>query len=142
MTADPTKGDAPILDPGPIVEIGGTPYTLRRLGVRDTFKIARIVAVGAASTKSDLTDAELADPNKLQALLLAGVMAAEVTVLDLCASLIGVTVKDLEDPERFPMSTPIDIAMALVEHQDVRAFFAHVKPLVAKFAKGQKTKTN
>ena len=141
MSTDPTKGDAPILDPGPIVEIGGNPYTLRRLGVRDTFKIARIVAVGAASTNRNLTDADLANPENLQAMLLAGLMAAEQTVIELCASLIGVTVKELEDPDRFPMSTPLDIALALAEHQDVRAFFAHVQPLVAKFAKDPKTQT-
>lgn len=142
MTADPTKGDSPILDPGPIVEIGGQPYTLRRLGVRDTFKIARIVAVGAAASNKTPTDADMADPDKLQGMLLAGLMAAEQTVIELCASLIGVTIKDFENPEIFPMSAPIDIAMALVEHQDVKAFFDHVKPLVAKFAKDQKTKTN
>ena len=44
---DPTKGDAPILDPGPIVEIDGTTYPLRRLGVRDTLTLAKVIAIGA-----------------------------------------------------------------------------------------------
>ena len=44
---DPTKGDSPILDDAPTVTIAGEVYQLRRLGVRDTFAIARIVAVGA-----------------------------------------------------------------------------------------------
>lgn len=137
--SDPTKGDSPILDPGPIVEIDGKPYPLRRLGVRDTFKLAKIVAVGAAALNptQQFTNNDMAKPEVLQQLLLAGLMAAETTVLELMASLISVTVKELEDPERFPMSTPLDIAMALVEHQDLRAFFAHVQPLLLKFAKTQ-----
>src|SRR5690554_6655603 len=44
---DPTKGDSPILDPGPIVEIDGTTYPLRRLGVRDTLTLAKVIAIGA-----------------------------------------------------------------------------------------------
>lgn len=127
MTADPTKGDAPILDPGPIVEIGGTPYTLRRLGVRDTFAIARIVAVGAAATNQPLTNTEVSDPEKLAGLLMAGFMAAEETVLKLLASVVDVTVPELE---AMPMEAPLEIAAALAEHQDLRAFFARAGELM------------
>lgn len=139
MTADPTKGDSPILDPGPIVEIDGATYPLRRLGVRDTLTLAKIIAIGARALGGNMSNEEFSNPDTLRQVLLAGLMAAETTVLDLMASLIGVTTKDLLDPERFPMSTPFVIAEALIEHQDLKAFFAHVRPLLVKFTKTQTT---
>lgn len=124
---DPTMGDSPILDDAPTVEIGGSTYQLRRLGVRDTFAIARIVAVGAAATNQPLTNSEMGDPDKLAGLLMAGFMAAEETVLKLLASVINVTVKELES---MPMEAPLEIAAALAEHQDLRAFFARAGELM------------
>lgn len=125
--SDPTIGDSPILDEAPTVTIAGQPYQLRRLGVRDTFAIARIVAVGAAALNrplgSDLTTESMGQ------LLLSGFMAAEETTMKLLASVIGVTVPDLE---KMPMEAPLDIAAALAEHQDLRAFFARAGELMKK----------
>lgn len=124
---DPTIGDSPILDEAPTVTIAGQPYQLRRLGVRDTFAIARIVAVGAAATNQPLTNTEVSDPEKLAGLLMAGFMAAEETVLKLLASVVDVTVPELE---AMPMEAPLEIAAALAEHQDLRAFFARAGELM------------
>ena len=124
---DPTIGDGPILDDAPTVTIGGREYQLRRLGVRDTFAVARIVAVGAAAMNRPLGD-DL-DPGAIGQLLLSGFMAAEETTIKLLASVIGVTVKDLE---AMPMEAPLDIAAALAEHQDLKAFFARASELMAK----------
>ena len=125
--SDPTIGDSPILDEAPTVTIAGQPYQLRRLGVRDTFAIARIFAVGAAALNrplgSDLTTESMGQ------LLLSGFMAAEETTMKLLASVIGVTVPDLE---QMPMEAPLDIAAALAEHQDLRAFFARAGELMKK----------
>lgn len=124
---DPTIGDSPLLDEAPTVTIAGREYQLRRLGVRDTFAVARIVAVGAAALSRPLGD-DL-DPGAIGQLLLSGFMAAEETTIKLLASVIGVTVKDLE---AMPMEAPLDIAAALAEHQDLRAFFARASELMAK----------
>jgi hypothetical protein len=124
---DPTVGDSPILDEAPTVTIAGQPYQLRRLGVRDTFAIARIVAVGAAALNrplgSDLTTESMGQ------LLLSGFMAAEETTMKLLASVIDVTVPELE---KMPMEAPLEIVAALAEHQDLRAFFARAGELMKK----------
>ena len=130
--SDPTIGDSPILDDAPQVTIAGKAYQLRRLGVRDTFAIARIVAVGAAALNrplgSDLTTESMGQ------LLLSGFMAAEETTMKLLASVIGVTVPELE---QMPMEAPLEIVAALAEHQDLRAFFARAGELMKRLPEMQ-----
>ena len=123
---DPTKGDSPILDDAPVVTIAGETYQLRRLGVRDTFAIARIVAVGAAALNRGMDDLSA---DAIGQLLLSGFMAAEETTIKLLASVINVDVKTLES---MPMEAPLEIAAALAEHQDLRAFFARASELMRK----------
>lgn len=123
---DPTKGDSPILDDAPTVTIAGEVYQLRRLGVRDTFAIARIVAVGAAALNRGMDDLSA---DAIGQLLLSGFMAAEETTIKLLASVISVDVKTLES---MPMEAPLEIAAALAEHQDLRAFFARASELMRK----------
>ena len=127
---DATVGDPPILDPGPIVEIEGTAYPIRRLGIRDTFTVARIVAIGAGATNRPLNNTEMSDPNRMAELFLAGFVAAEKAAFELLANLIGVTTKDLENPDRFPMGSELRIIEALVQHQDLKAFFAQAGELM------------
>ncbi len=129
--SDPTIGDSPILEPGPTVTIAGNEYELRRLGTRDTFAIARIVAVGAAATNRPISAAEGED---LTAMLISGFMAAEETVIKLLASVIGVSVKEFE---AMPMEAPLEIIGALAEHQDLRAFFAHAAALMRRLPEMQ-----
>lgn len=135
--SDPTVGDNPILDPGPIVEINGHAYPVRRLGIRDTFTVARLVAMGAGATNRPLSNAEMADPAKVGELLLAGFIAAEKTAFELLGSLIGVTAKELEDPDRFPMGSELSIIEALIQHQDLRAFFAQAGALMKRLPEMQ-----
>lgn len=125
--SDPTIGDSPILDEAPTVTIAGQSYQLRRLGVRDTFAIARIVAVGAAALNRPLGNDLTAE--NIGQLLLSGFMAAEETTMKLLASVIGVTVPELE---QMPMEAPLEIVAALAEHQDLRAFFARAGELMKK----------
>lgn len=104
----------------PTVEIAGEPYRLRRLGVQDVFTVSKILGRGAAlfSPGREISPTEI-----LQVLLLA-LTQTEGPVLQLMASLIGVTREDLDDPARFPMSTPLLIAEALAAHQDLADFLA------------------
>lgn len=129
---DPTIGDSPILDEAPTVTIAGQSYQLRRLGVRDTFAIARIVAVGAAALNRPLGNDLTAE--NIGQLLLSGFMAAEETTMKLLASVIGVTVPDLE---KMPMEAPLEIVAALAEHQDLRAFFARAGELMKRLPEMQ-----
>lgn len=130
--SDPTVGDAPILDPGPTVQVGDRTIQIRRLGIKDTFAVARIIAVGASASNRPLSNAEMTNPERMGELLLAGFVAAEKTAMDFLASLVGVTVKELQDPEQFPMGTELDIIMALVEHQDLKAFLSRAGVLMKK----------
>jgi hypothetical protein len=131
---DPTIGDSPILDEAPTVTIAGKAYQLRRLGVRDTFAIARIVAVGAAAMNRPLGNSAMSDPSALAPLLLSGLMAAEETTMKLLASVIDVTVPELE---QMPMEAPLEIVAALAEHQDLRAFFARAGELMQRLPEMQ-----
>lgn len=128
---DPTIGDTPILDEAPTVTIAGREYQLRRLGVRDTFAIARIVAVGAAALNRPM-DAVTGDD--MAPLLLSGFMAAEETTIKLLASVISVKVPELE---AMPMEAPLEIVAALAAHQDLRAFFARAGELMKKLPEMQ-----
>lgn len=130
---DPTIGDSPILDEAPTVTIAGKTYQLRRLGVRDTFAIARIFAVGAAAMNRPLGNSA-SDPSALAPLLLSGLMAAEETTMKLLASVIDVTVPELE---KMPMEAPLEIVAALAEHQDLRAFFARAGELMKRLPEMQ-----
>lgn len=132
-----TTGDAPITSSGPTVTINGQEYTLRRLGIKDTFAVARIIAVGAAAAQQPLTNAEMSSPEKLQPLLLSGFIAAENTAVELLANLIGVSVKDFTNPDLFPMGSELQIIEALVEHQDLRAFFTLAGNLLRKLPEMQ-----
>lgn len=131
-----TTGDGPIANTGPVIEIAGQEYTLRRLGIKDTFAVARIIAIGQMSSKQSVTT-HFDDPEMLTAILLAGVMGAEKVVMDLLASIVGVTTKDLEDPEKFPMGSELTIIEALVQHQDIKAFLARVGSLAKKLPEMQ-----
>lgn len=135
--SDPTKGDSPILDNGPTIQVGDRTITLRRLGIRDTFAVAKIVAIGAQASQVKLGDAQMTDPNKLSELMLTGFIAAEQTAMALLASLVGVTVKELEDPAQFPMGTELQIIEALVEHQDLKAFLSRAGELIKRLPEMQ-----
>lgn len=126
---NPTTGAEVILDQsGPTVEIAGKSYPLRRLNVRDTFACARIAATGAARMGQSLDQASL-DGDTLTFAMVSGIVYAEDEALRLMASVIGVSAKDLENPDRFPMDTPVVIGKALAEHQDLKAFFTSLGTL-------------
>jgi hypothetical protein len=124
----------PILDEGPIVTIAGVDYRIRRLGFRDVFKVARVLGRGLAilgDQASSLT------PGQAIQVIVASMSQNENEVLDLAASILGVTRSDLEDTDRFPMDAIVDVASALAEHQDLRAFLAKVQALMTRLPEMQ-----
>ncbi len=123
-----TTGMEPIVGDKPTVEIEGRKYTIRRLGIKDTFTIARILGVGVKQlgaigvTALDAQSAVLA--------MLAAIPYAEEQILDLLADLIGVSGDDIRNPELFPLGSEIAIIEALAQHQDLRAFFTRLQGLM------------
>ena len=119
----------PIIAETPIVVINGREYKLRRLGVGDTFKLARVISVGAAGMGKEIGNIEM-NPEVVAGLLLAGFPYAERPMVELLASIIGVKYEDMKDPEKFPMGSEIEIITALTEHVDVKAFFGRLTGLL------------
>ena len=123
-----SKTPDPILDDGQKIEIAGRTYTIRRLGLRDVFRVARIFGNGVHV----LGDAGSYTPGQVIQVLVASLARAEEEVLHLIASLIGVERADLDDVERFPMESIIDVFEVLSESQDIAAFLARVEALMGK----------
>lgn len=114
----------PILYTPPTVTIAGTEYPLRRLNVRDVFRIVPIVSKGANAILSG--NGALTPPQILQALMQA-LVTSEREVTALLADIIGVEPRDFEYGDRFPITAVIDIIEAVAEHEDLRAFIERVQ---------------
>jgi hypothetical protein len=114
---------------GPVVEIEGTTYRMRRLGIADTFKLARIIAIGAAGIGKEIGNQEMS-PELFGTLFLCGFPYAERQVFEFLSSIIGVEENELKDPVKFPMGSEVIIVNALAEHIDVKSFFNSVKSLL------------
>lgn len=135
LASDPSTGSDPILGQELTVTIEGRTYTMRRLGIRDTFRLARIMGSGARVMGGEL--GEDTSPEELIALLTAGLGSSEDEAIALLASLIGVDARELTDPDAFPMGSELAIIETLVEHQDLRAFFDRLGKLVGKLPETQ-----
>ena len=128
----------PILDEGPMVTIAGVEYRIRRLGFRDVFKVARVLGRGIAILGDQAANLT---PGQAIQVIVAAMSSNEDEVLELAASILGVTRKDFDDTERFPMDALVDVAGALAEHQDLRAFLAKVQALMERLPEMQQAAT-
>jgi hypothetical protein len=117
-----TTGVEPILRDNPVVEINGVEYPMRSLGISDTFRLLKIISTGVA--KAGLP-ANVNEKNIVM-LLVSAVPYTEEPIMELLASIIGVTYKELCDPKLFPMGSEIEIIEKLAEHQDLKAFFTRL----------------
>lgn len=126
--AEVTTGMEPIAGQTPTVEIEGITYTIRRLGIKDTFSIARILGVGVKQLGS-MGFSALNEQSAIFAII-AAIPYAEDEILDLLADLIGVDGADIRNPELFPLGSEIAIIEALAQHQDLKAFFTRLQGLV------------
>lgn len=124
----------PILAEDPIITIAGAEYTVRRMGLTDVFRVARILGRGIAllgGANGEVTGAQIVQ------VLVASLSANEEEVLRLIASLISVDRKDLDDPRAFPMDSIVTVFEVLAEHQDLRAFLAKVQALTERLPEMQ-----
>ena len=123
-----------ILSEPTTVTIAGTEYTLRRLGLQDVFKVARILGNGVA-VLGDTSGTY--SPVQAVQVLVASMTRNEDEVLNLVADLLKVDRKTLANPEKFPMDSMIDIFTALSEHQDLKAFLARIAALTERLPEMQ-----
>ena len=133
----------PLIADTPIVTINDQEFKMRRMGVGDTFRLAKVISIGAAGMGAEIGNIEL-NPEVVAGLLLAGFPFAERQILELLASIIGVKYEDMKDPEKFPMGSEIEIISKLMEHVDMKAFFTKAtglfkKPAVKGFLKSIST---
>lgn len=120
----------PVLYEPPTITIAGTEYQMRRLGIKDGFKVAAILGAGL----EQMRDAGgVSDGAGLVNAILAALVDQETVVTDFLASSIDVTRKDLQNPEKFPVTAIFDLIDALVKHEDLRAFLARSQDLAAMF---------
>lgn len=119
----------PVLYEPPIVTIEGIEYPLRRLSMKDVFRIVPIISKGASAIMAG--NGQLT-PSQILAVLMQALITSEREVTALLADLIGVTPVDLEDGERFPITAAIDIIEAVAKHEDLKAFIARVQTAAAR----------
>lgn len=112
----------PLIGDTPTIIIKGKEYKMRRLGIVDTFTLARIIGIGAAGIGKEIVNLELT-PDVAIGLLIVGFPFASKEILDLFASLLGVEPEEIRDPNLFPMGSEVEIIKALADHIDVKAFF-------------------
>lgn len=105
------------------IEIAGEQYTMRRLGMRDVFRVVRILGNGVAALGASK---EPPTAGQVLQVLVHSLSVNENEVLDLIADLLSVEREDLNNPDKFPMDSIVDIFKTLSEHQDLRAFLDKV----------------
>jgi hypothetical protein len=118
---------------GPVVVVVGVSYTMRRLGLRDAFKIAKVLAAGFASVsgavKVDFTDAESAGES-ITTLLMAGVPFAEDEIIALLADVLQVPDGVLSDPDTFPLDSLVEVIEGITKHPDLQSFTKRLAALL------------
>lgn len=119
----------PLIGDTPRITIKGKEYKMRRLGMVDTFKLARIMGIGAAGIGKEITSLEITAESAI-GLLIVGFPYAEDKILDLFSSLLGVSEEEIRDPDIFPIGSEIEIIKALTGHIDVKAFFTKLTGLL------------
>ena len=121
-----TSGLETIVGDVPVVEIEGRTYTIRRLGIADTFRIIRILGIGInqlGNMGGGLNERSMA------LAIVAAIPYAEDEIMDMLADLVGVDSADIRKPEVFPLGSEIAIIEALSKHQDLKAFFTQLQRL-------------
>ena len=113
----------------PEIEIEGKTYQLRRLGIRDIFKLGKIWSAAQARAATATVQGMTAEQAGM--LLMAMLPYEGEAIIEFLADAIGVKAEELSDPDVFPLGSELQIIQALVEHEDVRAFFGRFRALMA-----------
>ena len=101
---------------------------MRRLGMEDTFRLAKILAIGAAGVGKEISSLEMTAESAI-GLMIVGFPYADQRIFELFSSVLGIKIEDIKNPSLFPMGSEVDIIKALVEHIDVKSFFLRLAAL-------------
>lgn len=114
---------------GPVLEIAGATYQMRRLGIADVFKIANLIRdiyhKGAEELIFVAANNEV--ENSFSLVLALGFTHAEEKIMRLFAYLLDVSDEDIRNAEKFPMVSLIHIGQALAAHPDLVSFFGAMR---------------
>ena len=139
MSEDLTTGAEPLLGESVVINLTAADgsieqHKMRRLGVRDVFRIMRIVAAGAMTMGTELNLSGIKQEDMASTMLmlvLLGFPMAENQCIELLADIIGMKPNDLADPDKYSMNAVPEIVAALVQHQDLKAFFTGLGSILA-----------
>ena len=135
MTAnDGLQGDKALLAQTPEVEIAGKTYRMRRLDYSDCARLARILTVGKQQAKLEMLPVlasgnPLAQTEAFVSVLMAAFGFADLETLGFLASVLGVQLGEIKDPDLFPISSLPAVFRAIGEHTDLQAFFVQVQQI-------------
>lgn len=101
------------------VTVDGVEYPVRRLSVRDTFAVARIMSVALARS-GELATGDLT-AKRAGMMFIASIPYAEDEAMKLLGSLIGVTADEVG---QMPPETLPDIISVIAEGDDLKTFLA------------------
>jgi hypothetical protein len=133
-----TEGAKPLTWQGPKLEVGGREYTVRRLGLLDIQRLAKVYAAGSEfMSRKALANVGNMSAEEVGTFVLDFVPYAMDEVIDFVASLLCIhpgkpeeklkegetNVGTIRDPEVFPIDGLPAVIGALIEHEDVVAFF-------------------
>jgi len=140
------KGAAPLVWEAPTLEIAGREYKLRRLGLVDVQKAAKIVAsVTGYVDRKAVANVGNMSPEEIGTFALDVIPFAFDEVIDWIAGFLEIPAGKSEpgegesnegtirDPNVFPLGSELKVVDALLDHADVDAFFGMVRRVSEKF---------
>lgn len=114
----------------PPIEIRGVKYHPRGLGLlelRDLgVTINEIISMGGLELGTRLRGLKLSNKETWIAVFGMGTPASMDRIMALVASILQVSLEDLQDPRKFPIGSEIRIAKGLAQHPDLQNYFFEV----------------
>lgn len=118
----------------PPVEINGTKYSRRRLGIMDELKLVELIF--NAGVRLDI------DPNRIKDLSIGEIGGHLYSLMNIALDevlgfLRGIlvdfplSVEEMKDPDKFPLGSLEAIIESIVADKDVEAFFARIRSLLS-----------
>ena len=129
-----------ILRDKPVHMIAGREHTIKRFGIPDVFKFAKIFATGAAYAGQSMSGAMSTGQDGFTGYMLLGLAYAEKETLALLAYSIDVSVEELSDPDQYPVDSIVEIIEALSKSQDIQALMGKFQKMMQKLPEAQNTK--
>lgn len=120
-----------LLNQGTTLKFNGKDYTVRRLGVMDVFKVARILAKVGKSTFASFAvqEGQKIDPREIGFQIVASIPELENEIMGLLAGLLNISVDEFG---KLPPEALIEVIAAVIEGDDIKSFIEAVKKAAEK----------